>query len=79
MGEEMILICSFRFRMSIYRVEFSSPMLGFEEGKAMEEMHVVMGEESRVESCTLDGYEYLACSVAGQRGSLSISASAKRG
>jgi hypothetical protein len=28
-------------------------MLGFEDGKAMEEMHVVMREESRVESCTL--------------------------
>ncbi len=62
--------------MSIYHVEFSSPMLVFEEGKAMEEMHVVVGEESRVESCTLGGYvEPLACPVAGQRGSLSISAS----
>ena len=41
--------------MSIYHVELSIPMLVFEEGKAMEEMHVVMGGESRVESCTLEG------------------------
>lgn len=52
----MIIIVYFGFQMSIYHVEFSSPMLGFEGGKAMEEMHVVMGEESRVESCTLGGY-----------------------
>jgi len=43
------------FRMCIYHVGFSSPMLGFEDGKAMEEMHVVMREESRVESCALLG------------------------
>lgn len=38
-------------------------------------MHVVMGEASRVESCTLGGIcEGLGCSVAGQRGSLSTPA-----
>lgn len=39
--------------MCIYRVEASSPMLVYEGGKAMEEMHVVIGEASRVvASCT---------------------------
>jgi hypothetical protein len=42
--------------MSIYHVEFSNHMLVPEVAKAMEEMHVVMREESRVESCTLDGF-----------------------
>jgi hypothetical protein len=51
----MIIIGRIHFRMGIYHVGFSSPMLGFEDGKAMEEMHVVMREESRVESCALLG------------------------
>jgi hypothetical protein len=52
-------------------------MLIFEGGKAVEVMHVVMGEASRVESCTLGWIcEGLGCSVAGQRGSLSTPANA---
>jgi len=44
----------------------------------MEEMHVVLGEESRVESCTFGGIEGLDYSVARQRASLSTSANARR-
>lgn len=44
----------------------------------MEDMHVVLGEESRVESCTFGGIEGLDYFVAGQRASLSTSANARR-